>query len=545
MTEIFIEGLGVIEIAGDSPTEEESRVILNSIREIDEVIEMETRIGIGPPEPSPVEPQEPAGPQEPVEGPLGLVPTDVRGEVRETVKSAPGLFPLLAEMTPSVIGAGVGGTIGFGLGGPPGALVGGTLGGVAGELIAQEIGVAPTSKTNLALAGAGPVAGRVVGTAARLSGRMAGGAITALPPARVARARVAAKRGAEELQSLGARILEKQKGLLARSATDLYNAARKAGVKILGQNLGSTRRAMAVLRKELQPIKAFPEVKQALQVLKQAEKSLGGIIDFDTFIRVRQAIGAAVGRAQSVEGVRLGGAKKVFAAMSDDLDRLATRQPTKRAARLAKAAITRAKTEFAVRDAERLVARFTLPGEAGITINAKGLLKALTDLANPKHKNFDKNFVAGLGDELPEILKNLSNLVKVTGAGSPGGPGSIVVRGITARMGRTVIGGLIGFGTGGVIGAGAGALIGASGPEMLTAILMSRPAIAFLEAAARAGRGEVSRRVWMVAGQIATRSLGGREEAPFTMLPSILPQDTPQFVQPPRLFEPREEEPTE
>lgn len=552
MAEISVEGLGIIEIEGDSPNEQETLAILNTIRGLDQ------KEGIQPlpptAKPNPATAPDSEEDPEPAEGPLGLVPADVRGEVRRVVKSAPGIFPFLAEIGPATIGTGIGATLGASLG-PPGVLGGGILGGIAGEFLAQETGVAPASEANLALAGAGPLIGRGVGAATRLAGRAGGKAITMLPPARVARARVVAARAARELQSLGARILEKQKGLLARPAKDLYRAARKAGVKIAGGELVNTRRALVELRKELLPNKAFPEVAQALAVIEKIQRTLTGrvdpsefvrgasgevipletflatkgatrFIDFEDFIRARQNIGVAIRRATSVEGVRLGGTKKVFAAMSKDLDDLAQRQPTKRAARLAKAATQRAKIEFAVRDVERLVARFTTDiageaGEEGITINAKGLLKAIRDLTNPKSKKFDKNFVDALGDQLPAIQKNLNTLVGLTGAGSPGGPGSIVVRGITARMGRTVIGGLIGFGTAGALGAGAGALIGASGPEMLTALLMSKPAMAFLEAAARAGRGEVSRRAWMIVGQILTRGLGEREETTFTALPPM------------------------
>ena len=513
MPEISVEGLGIIEIAGDSPNEQETKAILNAIRDLDE----KEGIQLVPPvtEPEPATIPSPEKEPEPIEGPLGLVPTDVRAEVRDVVKSAPGLFPLLIEMAPATLGAIKGAAIGGAFAGPPGLLGGAIIGGIGGELIGQETGVSPVSEANLALAGAGPLVGRGVGAVTRFGGRFGGKVIGALPPARVARARVIAARAATELESLGTRILEKQKGLLARPAKDLYRAARKAGVKIAGRDLNNTRRALAELRNELLPVKAFPEVAQALAVIKQTENSLRGVIDFETFIRARQNIGAAIGRASSVEGVRLGGAKKAFAAMSKDLDELAKRAPTKRAARLAKAASKRAKLQFAVRDFERLVARFTDAGEQGITIKAKGLLKAIRDLANPKSKKFDKNFVDALGDDLPDILKSLNTLVELGGIGSPGGPGSIVIRGITAGGGA-----FIGSMVAGVPGATVGALLGAGGPEVMTAMLMSKPAMAFLNAAARAGRGEVSRRAWMIAGQILTRSLGERQETPFTALPS-------------------------
>jgi hypothetical protein len=64
---------------------------------------------------------------------------------------------------------------------------------------------------------------------------------------------------------------------------------------------------------------------------------------------------------------------------------------------------------------------------------------------------------------------------------------------------------------------------------MLTAILMNPAAIKFLEAAARLGTGPISAQAWQIAGQIAVRSLGTREESggekpQSTLSPSALKQ---------------------
>lgn len=503
MGEINVEGMGIVEIKGATPNPEETRAILNALGSLEQ--EDEAPPGI----PDPIKPPLAIG-REPVEGPLGVVPADVRSGVREAVESAPGVLGFLAEMTPATIGTGVGAAA-FSPLGPPGVLGGGIVGGIVGELLGQESGVAPTSETNLALAGAGPIAGRVIGGAARLAGRAGGKVVGALPPARVARARAAIEKGTKELESLGSRILAKQKGLVSRPAKDLYSAAKKAGVKIVGRELNNTRRAMLELKDELLPFASFPEVRGALGVIRNSAKSLSNVSDFNTFIKVRQNIGIAVRAAKNVKGIKLGAAKKLFSAMSKDLDDLAARQPTARGAKLAKAASARARTEFSVRDVEALVVRFTEDvGEGTLRINAKGLLKAMRALVDPKSKRFDKNFVVGLGDSLPDIMKNLSKLAGFAKAGSPGGPGSIVIRGVTSG-GGAAIGSLVA----GTPGAIVGALVGAGGPETLTALLMSKPAVAFLNAAAKAGRGEVSRRAWMIVGQILTRSLGERQETPF------------------------------
>ena len=517
MGQITVEGIGLpIEIKGDVPDEEETQAILEAVRGATETN--------APPVPEPIKPPLGLGeiPLEELaeEGPFGLVPRDVRGAVRRAVNDLPGIFPMLAEMSGATAGAIKGAGIGFALGGPPGALGGGIIGGVGGELISQELGVGPTSETNLALAGAGPVIGSGVGAAARLAGRAGGKIVGALPPARVALGRTAINEGTKALQSLGARLLETG----AKPAKQLYVEARKAGVKIVGRELNNTRRALVALKNELLPFADFPQVKGALGVIRRSAKSLSAESDFNTFITVRRNVGIAIRAARNEAGVKLGSAKKLFAAMSKDLDDLAARQPTAEAGKLAKAAAARAKTEFSVRDVEGLVARFTEDvGEGALKINAKGLLKQMRALVDPKSTKFDKNFVDGLGDNLPDIMKSLSKLAGAAKAGSPGGPGSIVIRGITAGGGAAI--GSIILGDAGAI---VGGLLGAGGPEVLTALLMSKPAIAFLEAAARSGRGQVSRRAWLVVGQILTRGLAGaRQETPFNILPETPPETLP------------------
>lgn len=494
MGQIMVEGVGIINIAGDVPTEEESRVIIGSVQGA----ELDTD-----PPPGPTLGIEPR-----VKGPLGIVSPEARGRVRDVVEDAPGILGFLAEMAPSIGGAAGGAGVGLAVtgGNPLGALGGGIIGGILGELGAQETGVAPTSETNLALAGAGPVVGRVLGGAARLAGRAGGAVVGALPPARVALGRTAIKEGTEALQSLGARLLETG----AKPAKQLYAEARRLGVKIVGRELTNTRRAMVELKDELLPFADFPQVKGALGVLRNSAKSLSAESDFNTFVTVRRNVGIAIRAAQKGAGKKLGSAKKLFAAMSKDLDDLAARAPTAEAGKAAKAAAARAKTEFAVRDVEGLVARFTEDvGEGVLKINAKGLLKQMRALVDPKSTKFDKNFVDGLGGNLPDIMKNLSKLAGAAKAGSPGGPGSIVIRGITAGGGAAI--GSMFLGDAGAI---IGGLLGAGGPEVLTGILMSKPAIAFLTAAAKSGRGRVSARAWQIVGQILTSSLRTRKETP-------------------------------
>lgn len=520
MAEIFVKGLGTFRIKGDTPSEVEARAIRDMINERQGI-----RVRPTPRDPTPTPQGAVRGrdirakaQRRPIEGPLGIVPKGIRREVRKTIEDAPGLLSLLAEISPSVGGAVAGGIAGAPLG-PAGVLGGMMLGGMAGELIGQETGIAPRSETNLALAGAGPLIGRGAGAALRLVRKGAGKAVTMPPPVKAARSRFQAQAKAGELDSLGTQILAKQKGLMARPASELYAAASRSGVVITGEQLSGTRAAIAALKAEIQPISAFPEPRQAIRLIEQLERTLSGEVSFEILIASRQAIGVAIRKAESSAGIKLGSAKRVFASFADDLDRLAAfgvgRPKASKAARLAIAAVRRAKLQFAVDDMEALVVRFTTPIQGGgTTINIKGLFKSLLDITNPKSANFNKNFTAALKDELPDILKNLKVLAEVTGSASPGGPGSIVIRGITARFGRTVVGVATGGLLGGPTGAAVGGLLGAAGPEMIAAALMNKPAMAFLTKAATLGKGAINARAWQTVGQILTRAAGTRQERP-------------------------------
>ena len=90
---------------------------------------------------------------------------------------------------------------------------------------------------------------------------------------------------------------------------------------------------------------------------------------------------------------------------------------------------------------------------------------------------------------------------------------------IAAQTGATVGAASIGFLIGDVGGAAVGAIIGATGPEILTLLLMSKPAMAFLNAAAKAGRGKVSRRSWQIAAQILVSQMRQKTETPFSAIP--------------------------
>ena len=507
MGTINVEGLGIVEIQGDTPTDEEQQAILSAISKDDG----DPDVSFIPPKPE-VEPQE---------GPLGIVDPNKRQAMRDTVEDQPGLIPLLMEISPAAGGAVAGATIGA-AGGPPGMIAGGIIGGLGGELFAQETGIAPASELNLGLAGAGPVLGPAAGTAFKGVRRAAGFVTSKLPFVRTARAKNVLPKAVEEFESLGTRIIDKQTGLMSRPASELYGAVRRSGVIIDPQSLSGTKTAIQGLVDELTPFKDFPEADQAIKALARLDKTLfsqakdasGAIIpsdiSIDTLVRTRQLLGNIISKAESGGGVKLGSAKEAFKAISNDLDAIANSPSLKgRAARLAQTAIKRAKLEFAVKDIDASVARFVTTTGDDTVINAKGMNKWFQDVTNPKHKNFDKNLADALGDEIPHIKSRLAKLTKILGSGSPGGPGSLVIRG---RLTSGAVGILAGIGAGGPIGGAVGAMIGTNTPEMLTALMMSKTGSAMLEKAVNAGHGQINMRTWITIGEMVTRSAGDKKE---------------------------------
>ena len=528
---------GVFILEGDEPNEQETQALIQFTGDL-EGRTVESPIGDprfkSPEIPEPVVPSgiglstEDAPLSRPRQGPLGLVPVETRMGIRRAVEKQGSLVQLVTEMSPSAAGTGVGATLGgIATGGNPlGIIGGGTLGGVLMELLAQETGIAPESELNLALAGGGPLAGPVVGGGLRLGKRGASIAFTkGFPSARVARARNVMGRAVSEFESIGATILNKSAGA-GKTASEIYRAASRAKARIRPEQLNATREEIAKLVKKLTPMSDLDTVGGALKALEKVSKTMlnnpKGIL-LEEFVEARSNIGAIIGvldKAGAKGGLKLNVSKKVFSVMSDDLDKIArgtavvgSKARSARQARLFQEGISRAKLQFAVQRLENKVAQFTQRNVKGVPpngvlINFKSLSKWIDDATNLKSAKFDKNFTEVLKDHLPELKKRIAQLAEMSATSSPGGPGSIVLRGQSAKIGRALVGGAFGFVGAGPVGAALGGLAFAQGPEMLVAILTTKGGAAFLEAAAKAGKGTINMRTWMVASEIAFRSLG-------------------------------------
>jgi len=171
-------------------------------------------------------------------------------------------------------------------------------------------------------------------------------------------------------------------------------------------------------------------------------------------------------------------------------------------AKLAKNAAARFKLDGAVKNLEEGIAQYQtfIPGKNDMIVNLKGLRKWLKDATNPKSKKYNKNMTEALSDELPGINKRLRELTEFSDV-SPGGPGSLIVRGVFAGVGYK-LGSIAG-----PIGGAGGALLAARAPEGLTAILSSGPAVAFLKKAVNFGKTPIHNKIWMTALQIAAQGV--------------------------------------
>jgi len=497
----------IIQIEGDEPTADESAAISSFVGEQPSIID--------PPQPEipkAEEQPEPTG-----EGPLGLVSPVVRSKVRETVQGRSGIMQLAVEMGPTIAGAARGGIAGAPLG-PLGVIGGTIIGGLATEVLAQESGLAPRSNFNLAANVAGPIAGPALALTGKGIGKIASFGAK-LPVVKAARSGASARVATQDAESLGTQILAKQRGDLAKTADELYEAARNSGVVVQPGVLTKTTGAMDDLIAELRPLAPLTEINQIIKVLNNQKTVLSqGDISFDTLIGLRSVVGAMVGKAEKAGGKKLGAAKKVFSAILDDMDSLGKFSgKVGEAAKTAQSAAKRAKLEFSVKELEGGVSRFLTQvvdksDEVVQTINMRGFSKWLNNISNPKHPQFNKNFSSALADDLPQMKENAARLAKILETTNPGGPGALVIRSGGARLFRGGIGALFGSSVGGGVAAAAGGMIGANAPEMLVALLSNKPALAMVEKLATLGSGTISTKGWALVGTMLLRSVGPNTE---------------------------------
>src|SRR3990167_3806435 len=192
MGQIFVEGIGVIDIAGDAPSPDESRAITDALlKQAAPAQRPIVREGCVVPEGATPKPQAER---------KHMVWEETRGGVRKFVEEQQGLAKFAMESAPGVVGSAVGGAVGAPAG-PPGVILGATVGGLLGEFLAQETGVAPESEVNLAVAAGGAAAGTATGSLLQLGRKAVGAGISKLPAVQSAQARIAERKSVEEFES--------------------------------------------------------------------------------------------------------------------------------------------------------------------------------------------------------------------------------------------------------------------------------------------------------------------------------------------------------
>lgn len=442
----------------------------------------------------------------PTPGRVGLVSPDTRQGVRERVAELPGAAQFATEISPSIVGAGLGGIFGSALG-PIGTVGGTAIGGGLGELFAQESGLAPESDVGLALSTAAPLAGPLLGKAAQATGKSLSTAVSHLPAVRAAVGKLTMQRAAGELESIGTTIIGNRTGLAAKDADVLYAAAKSfGGADVPIENFKDTLRGIG---RAIDVYAEFPGMEAAS---KKAAKALASVMDpstkslgMDDIMTLYKATNDLATTA-----ARTPGASKfsddIFQMFDEDINKIAASgEKGGRRAAFVQAAFKRTQLDRAVQGLERGIANFTKqsPDSADVLLNVEEFRNWLFQKTNPKSVSYDKNMATELAKDLPDLKKKLDMWTKLShGALNPAGPGSIVIRNIGARTGAGVVGGLVG----GPLGAGVGAMMGARLPEGVTGILMTPKGRALMDAMLRMGKGSIRQDRWALLSQVATQA---------------------------------------
>ena len=335
----------------------------------------------------------------------------------------------------------------------------------------QFLGLEPKAREQIVLSG---LLSMGMGTAAGLPRNLA----KVTPTGRTLR-KAGLIREAEALpEHLMQRPAVKPGGPLGRIKSEpVYKALQdKFGETVLPSNFPATEGLLA----EIAGTRGFPKALAPLQsTLRETNLMLSGgtpaaprsPINVNEITSKITQLNEIIGGLESSR-VGLGRAKQLRGALLQDFD-TAAGQAAPGASRLFQQARRTAQREFAVKDLQDVI--FGKGQEkrayAGIKdIDGLKVLDELEDLTNPQHPKFDRNFVAGLGNDLPEI-KALFQRMSDFGPVKPRmGPAGLVIRGTLAgKVGAVgaAVGGAI-AGPPGAIAVGAPlAILGAVAPEAL------------------------------------------------------------------------------
>lgn len=431
-------------------------------------------------------------------GRMGLVDPSRRQAVRQGVEGQGFGTRMLAEAAPGTLGAAIGGGLGA-LGGPAAFATvpaGAAVGGFLGELAGQELGITPESDVGLGVAAAAPVVGSIAGAGARALGRGGSAVIRGLPQGKQAAGRVAGQEASEIVEAMGSNLFAKQRGLVSRSADDLFDTLKRSDPAQTWNQIPNG--FLANTRKTLEKIKGegFDEVKQIFAA-DNAEA-----VTFRDIAATRAALLETAVRGSAADKKA---ARSMLSSLERDMDNITSQVvPQRGMATMTKSAIRRQKLEFAVQDLDQLAMKSTNPVEGSedlFKLNITKLRKDLLDKTDPRSARYDPDFAEGLGPIKEEMNKELARLEKILIEGKPGGPGSLIIQG-RAAAGGAMAGGLLA----GPLGAGIGAITATSAPRMFVRAMSNPKSRIYIKNIAKIGRGNMNHERWSTLMEITAQS---------------------------------------
>lgn len=378
-------------------------------------------------------------------------------------------LPGWAKFAGSVGLSGVGGALGA-AGGTAvapgvGTAVGLGLGSAGGTALSQQLGLEEKSTAGIVTSGAlgalAPGAGKLLGQLPKL---LPGAAVARVNQLALEAPGFIAKFAGEQAGALWGLLRGSIKGLSFESIP-----VTKTAIKELGEET-----ALAV-----RGVPGVAKIRSLLSGLDDAV-SKGKLNDLPALDANIKLIGKAIGKMEREGGSELGAFKKVLASLYDDLEHAPLLSGnTAEVVALRKAAVQASKKEFALDELKETVFSGTrvLAGSTdAMTIDAAKILNRIESLVNPSSKSYDKNFVTGLGKELPEIKKWFTVVNSI--ARQAGKGGTLILQGMFAGAGAALAG---------TPGAVAGAMVGAQVPDMLFSSLVSPAGRKILLQAVQAG----------------------------------------------------------
>jgi len=449
----------------------------------------------------------------PTAGRVGLVSPDSRQAVRKRVAEMDTFDQFFTEVSPSIGGGMVGGAIGAipplaaatgGVSIPLGAAVGGIL----GEVFGQETGISPESDAAIILSGAGGL-GPGIAAGTRAAMKRFARAVENVPSVAAAKTRMTKEAAAGEFESVGTQIVAKRTGLIKEDAYSLYAASKHfAGADI---PIEKFQRTFSEVEKVIENMRELPGMEAAAA---KAEKGLKNVMDVETkslgvqdVMKVYKTLNelantaAMTPRAAKVS-------EDLFKMFDDDIDMIvkgSENMASQKAMAFTQGAFKRSELDRAIQTFERGVAQFTKQADNGedILVDVKELRTWLFNKTNPKHADYDKRLATELAQDLPDLKSQLGLWTKIAAKGeNSGGPGSLVLRNLTAKTGAGVAGYLVA----GPVGAGIGAIAGSRLPEGITGILLTPKGRRMLTAMANAGNGAINQQRWATLASIAANA---------------------------------------